>query len=180
MHVAPRSARTARVAGAALAAVIAAVAGTASPAAARTAGAAHAAGAARSASGAAWSRAQDPRYRPQEVTSWPDGGVYTVVATSAANAWALGSTDLGQRLLIRHWDGSTWSQGSASYGELPAAGSLNEVVGSAATSAGDIWGVGLTGAGRRGPPCTGTGAPGARSRCPRWAASTPGWPRWPR
>jgi hypothetical protein len=116
--------------------------------------------------------AQDPGYRPQSVDSWPDGGVYTVVATSAANAWALGSTDLGQQLLIRHWDGSTWTQ--VSEGKLPAAGgrdaaggrsaagrrdaagrvsaagSLNEVLGSAATSADDVWGVGLTGAGRRG------------------------------
>ncbi len=77
----------------------------------------------------------NPRYR---------GGVFTslfgVVATSATDAWAVGSyqSNKGQRSLIVHWNGKAWTK-------LPAptlGGSGGLLTGVAATSASDAWVVG--------------------------------------
>lgn len=63
-----------------------------------------------------------------------------VVATSAGNAWAVGHFGpLSQpRTLIEHWNGTTWQRVRVA----PADGWLNGV---AATSARDVWVVGLSG-----------------------------------
>jgi len=36
------------------------------------------------------------------------GNLRGVAATSASNAWAVGSTDSGKTLIL-HWNGTTWS-----------------------------------------------------------------------
>src|SRR5258708_2582143 len=63
-----------------------------------------------------------------------------VVAVTATNAWAVGHDgDLANpKTLIEHWNGTAWHRVSV----RPAAGWLNGV---AATSARDVWAVGLSG-----------------------------------
>jgi hypothetical protein len=56
-----------------------------------------------------------------------------VAATSAGNAWAVGSA--GSRALILHWDGSSWTQ-------MP--GPAGELRGVAASSPSNAWAVGST------------------------------------
>lgn len=60
-----------------------------------------------------------------------------VAATSANNAWAVGSYTAGthSRVLILHWDGSTWTQ-------MP--GPAGELGGVAASSPSNAWAVGST------------------------------------
>ncbi len=73
------------------------------------------------------------------------GQLVTVAATSADDAWAVGSTGeasegTGQTTLIEHWDGSTWAQ-------VPSpdpAGQASELQGVTAISADDAWAVGQT------------------------------------
>jgi hypothetical protein len=68
------------------------------------------------------------------------GGLAGVAATSARNAWAVGSTGsfASPRLLIARWNGTSWKQATAS--GLPA-GELTAVT---ATSASNAWAVGTT------------------------------------
>jgi hypothetical protein len=75
-----------------------------------------------------------------QVPAPPSGSaaeLRAVAATSATDAWAVGSAD--SRALILHWDGSSWTQ-------MPApAGALGGV---AASSASDAWAVGSAPKGR--------------------------------
>jgi hypothetical protein len=64
----------------------------------------------------------------------PLADLRAVAATSAGNAWAVGSA--GSRTLILHWDGSTWTQ-------MP--GPAGELEGVAASSPSNAWAVGSTG-----------------------------------
>jgi Protein kinase domain len=72
------------------------------------------------------------------------GSLTGVAATSADNAWAVGSTgsDLSPKLLIAHWNGTSWKQTPSS--GLPS-GELRAV---AATSASNAWAVGSTNSGQ--------------------------------
>ena len=70
-----------------------------------------------------------------------DGSLSGVVATSATNAWAVG-TDGSGKTLIEHWDGTGWNrQPSPSPGPN---GSYDRLVAVAATSASNAWAVGAT------------------------------------
>ena len=62
------------------------------------------------------------------------GALKGVAATSATNAWAVGSTGTGRTLIV-HWNGKTWTQAPG------VSGSLSGV---AATSATNAWAVGYT------------------------------------
>ncbi len=64
-----------------------------------------------------------------------------IAATSATDAWAVGSAQLGTQPFAEHWDGATWS--AAPLPSQPG-GSLTSV---AATSATNAWAVGYAGAG---------------------------------
>lgn len=66
-----------------------------------------------------------------------DSVLFGVAATSAKDAWAVGST--GTSTLIKHWDGTTWSRTPS-----PSPGSQDNLYGIAATSAHNAWAVGAT------------------------------------
>ena len=72
------------------------------------------------------------------------GSLTGVAATSANDAWAVGSTgsDLSPKPLIAHWNGTSWKQAPSS--GLPS-GELRAV---AATSASNAWAVGGTSSGQ--------------------------------
>ena len=72
------------------------------------------------------------------------GGLAAVAATSASNAWAVGSAGsfLSPKPLIAHWNGTSWKQVPSS--GLPG-GELRAV---AATSASNAWAVGGTSSGQ--------------------------------
>ena len=72
------------------------------------------------------------------------GGLAAVAATSASNAWAVGSagSSLSPKPLIAHWNGTSWKQVPSS--GLPG-GELRAV---AATSASNAWAVGGTSSGQ--------------------------------
>ncbi len=112
-------------------------------------------------------------------TSWtlvatPDQGgsaIFTAVAaTSAANAWAVGSIGPGPgdrsavSPLIEHWDGTAWSAQSFA---VPTSGGQFTAV--AATSADDAWAVGYTGEASEGT--------GQTTMIEHWDGST--WTRVP-
>ncbi len=66
-----------------------------------------------------------------------------VVAVTADDVWAAGFTSNNSnvfRTLIEHWDGSSWSTIPS-----PSPGSLSQIAGLAASSAGDVWAVGTDG-----------------------------------
>jgi hypothetical protein len=65
-----------------------------------------------------------------------------VTATSATNAWAVGSFDAssGSKTLIEHWNGTKWAQVPSPNPAGPASGI--QLSGVAATSASDAWAVG--------------------------------------
>jgi hypothetical protein len=71
-----------------------------------------------------------------------------VVATSATNAWAVGSYRTAHRIktLIEHWDGKAWtvqpSPNSSCFHPSPPTNELNGV---AATSSTNAWAVGFCG-----------------------------------
>src|SRR5438445_2112201 len=69
--------------------------------------------------------------------------LFAVATTSPCNAWAVGySSDgpLKQSTLIEHWDGLGWTVQSS-----PNPGSIyNDLLGVAATSAGNAWAVGYS------------------------------------
>jgi hypothetical protein len=73
-----------------------------------------------------------------------DGSLSGVVATSASNAWAVGSTESGTstRTLIVRWNGTAWAQVPN-----PDLGTAYNIAGVAAASAGSAWAVGSTGSG---------------------------------
>src|SRR5215469_8822014 len=68
------------------------------------------------------------------------GALSSVAATSATNAWAVGST--GSGILTVRWNGTAWTQVAS---PAPAGSSLSGV---AATSATNAWAVGSTGSGK--------------------------------
>ncbi len=63
----------------------------------------------------------------------PSGVLAAVTATSASNAWAVGSTDAG-KTLIMHWNGIAWKEVPSHVG--------NGLSGVAATSGSNAWAVG--------------------------------------
>jgi hypothetical protein len=72
------------------------------------------------------------------------GGLAAVAATSATNAWAVGSTgsSLSPKPLIAHWNGTSWKQ-------VPSSGlSGGRLSAVAATSASNAWAVGGTNSGQ--------------------------------
>jgi hypothetical protein len=79
--------------------------------------------------GTSWNQVPSP--------SPDDSALFAVAATSATDAWAVGSA--GGTALILHWDGTSWSQVPS---PNPAGGYLSGV---AATSATDAWAVGSAG-----------------------------------
>ncbi len=69
-----------------------------------------------------------------------------VAATSAGNAWAVGTVTPARGLtstLTVHWDGTAWAQVTSP--DLGGPGSENSLDGVAASSASDTWVVGMTG-----------------------------------
>src|SRR5690348_10520518 len=79
--------------------------------------------------GTTWQEAATPSY------SGLTNVLYGVAATSATNAWAVGTADF--RPLILHWDGTTWKQVPS-----PAPPAFDTLSGVAATSATSAWAVG--------------------------------------
>ena len=63
------------------------------------------------------------------------GQLFGVAATSASNAWAVG-TGSGKTLIVR-WNGASWTQVAS-----PSPGSGGSFAGVAATSASNAWAVG--------------------------------------
>lgn len=83
--------------------------------------------------GSAWIRTPVPNPGPTNTLA-------AVAATSATDAWAVGTSQPGARALpfAVHWNGTTWTQVAT-----PAPGSVaNAFNGVAATSANDAWAVG--------------------------------------
>jgi hypothetical protein len=81
------------------------------------------------------------------ASAWPaapsvvthSGGLSAVAATSASNAWAVG-TNISGTTLILHWNGSAWKQQAS---PTPgASGDYDALTGVAATSAKNAWAVG--------------------------------------
>jgi hypothetical protein len=66
------------------------------------------------------------------------GALRGVAATSARNAWAVGSTGSGRPLIV-HWNGSTWAKVAD-----PGFSGMASLTGVAAVSASDAWAVGST------------------------------------
>jgi hypothetical protein len=77
------------------------------------------------------STARPSTARPAAIS----GGLGSVAATSASNAWAVGATG-GNDALIMHWNGASWKQVPA---HAPSLSYLNSV---AATSASNAWAIG--------------------------------------
>ena len=80
--------------------------------------------------GTSWTRVPAPPGEPFNAH------LNSVIALSAANAWAVGSG--GNAALIEHWNGSTWSV-------VPGATGSARLLGITALSAANIWAVGETG-----------------------------------
>jgi hypothetical protein len=82
--------------------------------------------------GKSWARVASPS--PAQ-----DQGLTSVTATSASDAWAVGSAGnrLGVSSLILHWNGTKWSQVTS-----PAVGVGSQLTGVSATSASNAWAVG--------------------------------------
>ena len=78
----------------------------------------------------------------RSVSSGVGGLLAGIAATSARNAWAVGSTRDGKPLILR-WNGKSWTRASSP--ALAGSGSLSAV---AATSARDAWAVGGTSSGK--------------------------------
>ena len=86
--------------------------------------------------GSSWTRPSSPN----PGGSARDNSLYAAAATSASNAWAVGSYFDGtdNRTLTVHWNGTLWVQVPS-----PNSGSLgNALRGVAATSSGNAWAVG--------------------------------------
>jgi len=77
--------------------------------------------------GTAWKQVPSPN------PSTSGDFLYGVAATSASNAWAVGS--VGNNVLIAHWNGTAWKQ-------VPTPNLEGTLYGIAATSASDAWAVG--------------------------------------
>jgi hypothetical protein len=60
-----------------------------------------------------------------------------VAATSASNAWAVGSVGSTDKTLIVRWNGHAWKQVAS-----PSPGSGSSLTGAASTSASNVWAVG--------------------------------------
>lgn len=78
----------------------------------------------------------------RSVSSGVSGTLAGIAATSARNAWAVGSTSSSKPLILR-WNGTAWTRTSSP--ALAGSGSLSAV---AATSARDAWAVGATSSGK--------------------------------
>jgi hypothetical protein len=87
--------------------------------------------------GTAWTRVPSPT--PQGFDTVLTG----VAATSATNAWAVGSFDAG-RTLIEHWNGTAWTRVPSPNPGGPGGHNLNWLYAVAASSPANAWAVGET------------------------------------
>jgi hypothetical protein len=87
--------------------------------------------------GSAWTRVPSPN--PAGTGSSSQNALFSVAATSASNAWAVGYYSNGRTSgsLVLHWNGTTWKQQTS-----PAQGTLLSV---AATSGANAWAAGSLG-----------------------------------
>jgi hypothetical protein len=113
----------------------------------------------------------------------PQSTFTSVAASSAEDAWAVGSTQAGTVPIAEHWDGATWSFAPFT---APSTGALTSV---AALGPGDVWAVGYDGSGalierwngakwsRLTPPAGADGLAGvaARSITDVWAVGSSHW-----
>lgn len=83
--------------------------------------------------GTGWSTQEDGPYVPGEY-----GGLDSVTAVSAHDAWAVGMP--GDGVLVQHYDGTAWRNVAAPDG--PGIGYLNYLDSVASVSAKDVWAVG--------------------------------------
>jgi hypothetical protein len=88
--------------------------------------------------GSAWARVSSPN----PGGSANDNYLFGVAATSASNAWAVGTYFNGtaNQTLIEHWNGTSWKHVSSP--DPGGSASDNELGGVAATSASNAWAVG--------------------------------------
>jgi len=88
--------------------------------------------------GSAWKQVASPN--PGGATENND--LSSVAATTATNAWAVGSYDTGQgtRTLALHWDGSAWTQ--ATTPNLGGSSIDDAFTSVGASTAGNVWAVG--------------------------------------
>jgi hypothetical protein len=85
--------------------------------------------------GRRWARVTSPNPGGQAQ----DNRLYAVAATSASNAWAVGTyqTATGQSSIVLRWNGRKWV-----HVNNPSPGTQNGLLGVAASSAGNAWAVG--------------------------------------
>jgi hypothetical protein len=81
--------------------------------------------------GSRWTRVPSPSPAGSSLSA--------VTATSARNAWAVGSTGTGKTLIL-HWNCTAWTQVPS-----PSPAPSPELLGVTATSANNAWAVGQTG-----------------------------------
>lgn len=92
--------------------------------------------------GSSWALVPSPN--PPTSSSSPSADLNGIVALSASDIWAVGYYFSGlstEATLIEHWDGSTWSVVSSP--NVPNVS--DELTSVAASSASDIWAVGMSG-----------------------------------
>jgi hypothetical protein len=80
---------------------------------------------------------------PAPTASLPSGQLFSVAATSAGNAWAVGQAINSAKTIILHWNGTAWKRVTS---PTPKGGGA--FYGVAATSASNAWAVGAS----DGPP----------------------------
>lgn len=82
----------------------------------------------------------------REPASYSPQALQAVSADSADDAWAVGYQDMGNRDLVEHWDGASWSRVSS-----PNFGSgTDQLRGVVALAPDDVWAVGSYGVGAAG------------------------------
>jgi hypothetical protein len=83
--------------------------------------------------GTAWKQVPSPKPSPGASSV-----LYSVAATSASNAWAVGTTEFASaKTLILHWNGTAWKRVPS-----PSPAFNNILYGVAASSASNVWAVG--------------------------------------
>ena len=93
--------------------------------------------------GKSWTRVPSPT--PGTTGHGLGSGLSSVAATSAGNAWAVGTTDYGfgvEKTLILHWNGKSWTQVPS---PNPGGAGDDQLYGVAISSADSSWAVGSAG-----------------------------------
>ena len=92
--------------------------------------------------GTSWAQQHSPN--PAEQSHIAGDALYGVTATSARNAWAVGSIQDNSRTLTVHWDGTSWTRVPSP--TPPRVGGIGSILSAVtATSARRAWAVGATG-----------------------------------